>query len=202
MAAQSSLTIIKKFPYRGADEEYSNTYHFGDGTPADSAAWKTFADAVIAAEKAALLDYTTIIRAVGHKAGVTVADWEYDYEAHSASVAGTFAHGSNPIEPGDVAAWIRWPTSAKSMKGKPIFLRSYFHNVLPNGTTSPAWDTLHTGMKTALETYGNAWVSGFSDGTNTYVRRGPNGATGGTALASTYLTTRTLERRGRRRSPA
>lgn len=202
MAAQSSLTIIKSFPYRGAAEEYSNTYHFGDGTPADSTAWKALADAVIAAEKACLVDYTSIVRAIGHKAGVTVADWEYDYAGHSASVAGTFAHASNPVCSGDVAAWIRWPTTAKSSKGKPIYLRSYYHNVLNNGLTSPAWDTLLPALKTAMETYGAHWVTGFSDGVNTYVRRGPNGATGGTAVASTYLTTRTLERRGRRHKPS
>src|SRR6266576_2358533 len=37
-----SLTIVKRFNYRGdVDEEFSNTYHFSGTTPADAAAWKT-----------------------------------------------------------------------------------------------------------------------------------------------------------------
>jgi hypothetical protein len=201
MAATSSLTIIKTFTYRGAAEEFSNTYHFNGGTPADAAAWKALADAVIAQEKTIHESDTVIVRAIGHKAGVTAADWIYDYAAHTASVPGTLAAGTGAMVPGDVAAWVRWSTTAKTSKGKPIFLRSYYHGMRNNGSSTSNRDLIQASTKTALLAYAAAWVTGFSDGTNTYTRAGPNGATGGTPVACTYLTTRTLERRGKRPRP-
>jgi hypothetical protein len=200
MAAQASITTIKTFDYRGAAEEWSNTYHFGPGAPNTPTKWKALADAVIAAEKVPLQASHTIIRAYGHLAGVAARDWEYDYALHSASVAGqqTLSGGFYPA--GDEAIWVRWPTAVKSSKGKPIYLRSYMHGCIHKADTIPERDELLAAQKTAYETFGEAWVTGFSDGTDTYTRRGPNGAVGLTGvMASTWLTTRTLERRGKRR---
>jgi hypothetical protein len=194
MAPAPALTIVKTFGYRGAPEEWSNTYHFTGGDPASDSDWKDFADAVIALEKLAVGSYSTIIRAIGHKAGVAVADWTYDYAAHSEEVPCT--GNASRVMPGDVAAWIRWTTDQKTSKGKPIFLRSYYHGVSADGNTAPALDSLNTTMKTAMETYGQHWVDGI--GADSRKRCGPNGAVGLDKLASTYLTTRTLERRGRR----
>jgi hypothetical protein len=196
-----SITIVKTFTYRDAPEEYTNTYHFRESWPADDTHWKTLADAVIAAEKAVHLPDSVIVRAIGHKGGDKIAVFDYDYLSHSTQVAGTFSGGGGPTS-GDVAGWVRWPTTAKTSNGKPIFLRSYFHNCTPLGFTATTKDEPHGLWKTAMETFGNAWVTGFSDGANTYHRCGPKGATGGTAVACTYLTTRTLERRGKRRPPA
>jgi hypothetical protein len=201
MASSGSLTIVKTFDYRGNPEEYSNTYHFNGGVPVDAAHWKTFADAVIAAEKLMLDSTVTIIRAIGHVTGTVPAAFFYDYAAHSATVAGTLAAGTGQYVPGDCAAWIRWPTTAVTSRGKPIYLRSYYHGIKDAGNSHPNCDLLMATQKTAMETYGAAWVTGFSDGTHTLVRSGPGGATGGTAVASTYLTTRTLERRGKRSRP-
>jgi hypothetical protein len=46
----------------------------------------------------------------------------------------------------------------------------------------------------AIGTYGNAWITGFSDGTITAVRAGPNGVTASGALAETYITHRDFPR--------
>lgn len=200
MAAQASITIVKDFSYRGALEEFSSTYHFTNDAPTTQGRWQVFADAVIAAEKLCLFSTTRIIRAIGHKAGVKPRDYFHDYLALGTQVAGTLAIASaNDPNPGDVAAWVRWSTDQFTSKGKPIYLRNYFHDVC-SGNTRTTCDTLQTTEKTALETYATAWVTGFSDGSAVHVRSGPNGAVGlSPVLASAFVTTRTLERRGRRR---
>jgi hypothetical protein len=200
MAAQASITVVKDFLYRGSLEEWSNTYHFTNDAPTTQGRWQTFADAVIAAEKAAHISAVRIIRVTGHKAGVKPRDFFHDYLALGTQVAGTLAiAAANDPNPGDVAAWVRWATDQFTTKGKPIFLRSYMHCVC-SGNTQATCDTLQTTQKTAFETYATAWNTGFSDGTTTHARSGPNGAVGLTpVLASQFVTTRTLERRGRRR---
>ena len=57
---------------------------------------QTIADAIIALEAPILNTKTTVIRAFGHKAGVAVADWSYDYLAASEETAGTFTFSRSP----------------------------------------------------------------------------------------------------------
>ena len=200
MAAQASITIIKDFSYRGALEEYSNTYHFTNDAPSSPSRWQTFADNIIAAEKAIMPSTSRIIRVIGHKAGVKPRDFFHDYLALGTQVAGTFAPAGGTVpSPGDCAGWLRWATTQFTSLGKPIYLRSYYHDCLI-GNTRTTCDTMGATQKAAMETYGAAWVTGFSDGFVTHVRSGPNGAVGQSpVLASQFITTRTLERRGRRR---
>lgn len=199
MAATDSITLVKTFSYRGAQEEFSNTYHMDGATPVSTASWKTLADAIAAAEKLMYPTTTSIIRAMGHKAGVKPAQFFYDYAAHSASIPGTYAGPAASVpSPGDAALWIRWPTTQFTSLGKPIYLRSYYHR-LWQGNTDATCDTNPAALKTIMETYGNAWVTGFTDGSSVvHHRAGPNGAIGLSCSASVYVTTRTLERRGKR----
>jgi hypothetical protein len=192
-----SLTIVKSFTYRGAPEEWSNTYFMTGDLPSTSASWKTLADAVIAQEVNLYDVHTSVVRAIGHKAGDSVAVWSFDYEAAGASVPGVFVPTAGLTQSGDTAAWIRWSTDRLTSKGKPIYLRSYFHPAYSEtGTSSdlvlPLWAT-------AALAYGHDWVTGFTDGDGTtHHRAGPHGVVGLVPLVSTWCTTRTLERRGRR----
>ena len=194
-----SLTIVKSFPYRGAPEEWSNTFFMDGDLPASPASWKTLADAVIAEEKLCYTSATEVVRAIGHQAGDSVAVWSYDYDAHSDTVPGTFSPGvdDNPC-PGDCACWVRWSTDALTSMGKPIYLRSYFHGVYQT-TTGGDVDIASPTQMAALLEYGQDWIAGFTDGDSVvHKRAGPHGVIGLVALASTFVTTRTLERRGRR----
>jgi len=200
MAAMPSITIVKEFTYRGDLEEWSNEYHFTNDAPTTQTRWKALADAVIAAEKTVFDSNCKVIRAFGHKAGVTSRDFLYDYKAGSGSVAGTFTAPANGRQAGDAAVWLRWATDQLTTKGKPIYLRSYYHSVFGNGPLYTNVDAIYSAEKTALETYGAAWITGFSDGAIVHARAGPNGAVGlAPSVASSYVTTRTLERRGKRR---
>lgn len=194
---RDSLTLIYTLPYRGSPEEVSQTYFMDGATPATAASWKTLADNVIAAEKLTMPNTNIFVRAIGHKAGDSVAVFEYDYAAHSATVAGTDGGAANEGS-GDTAVWVRWPTAAKTSKGKPIFLRTYFHPAQGNSLTD--MDTTRAALKTKLVTFAEAWVTGFADGDAVvHHRAGPHGVAGLTGcIASPFTTTRTLERRGRR----
>lgn len=196
---RNSLTIIKSFAYRGAPEEWGNTYFFTGDLPTSDAHWKTLADAVIADEKTLYDSATTAVKAIGHQAGESVAVWSYDYAAASEEVPGTLAtSGSVLPQGGDSASWIRWSTDQKTSKGKPIYLRTYFHPAYADGGTDSTRDLVSPTWVTAAQAFGNAWIAGFSDGAETHARCGPKGAVGLVALPSTYVTTRTLERRGKR----
>jgi hypothetical protein len=191
MAATPSLKIVKTFPYRGSIRTFSSRYHFNGGLPADGAHWTTFADAVVAAEKAIYSSASgacSITSAVGYAAGSDVPIFSKPY-----SVAGTGGSLGGTMGPGDAAALVRWATTARSSKNHPIYLFSFFH--CPRITISETIpDTLTAAYVTALQTYANAWMSGFSDGTNTYVRAGPNGATATGAFVEAQVTHRDLPR--------
>jgi hypothetical protein len=194
---RDSLTIVTSFTYRGAPEEYSNTYFMDGTTPASASSWKVLADAVIAQQKLVIDASQSIVRAVGHKAGDSVAVWEYDYAAGSGAVPGTRTTTSQVMQGGDTAVWVRWPTAAKTSKGKPIYLRNYFH---PAFSTASTPDAVPSSFTTILANYGAAWLTGFVDGDGTtHHRAGPHGVSAqATATGSTVTTTRTLERRGKR----
>jgi hypothetical protein len=194
---RNSLTLVKQFLYRGNEEEWSNTYFFVGDLPSSDASWKTLADAVIAQEKTLYHSNVSVITAIGHQAGESVAVWSYDYAGADESVPGTFDTSSSVIGSGDTAAWVRYSTDQKTDKGKPIYLRNYYHPAYSEtgGTT----DDIVGSWVTAGDDFGDAWIAGFTDGdSETHVRCGPKGAVGLVAEASEYATTRTLKRRGRR----
>lgn len=195
--ALPSLTLVKQFTYRGdTAEEWSNTYFMDGALPASPASWKTLADAVILQEKTLYATASEVIKAIGHKAGESVAVWSYDYLAASEEVHGTFTVPGVPGA-GDTAQWLRWSTDQLTSKGKPIYLRSYYHPAYPP-SGGPA-DDVAPSWQTAAQAFGDAWIAGFADGDAVeHHRAGPHGVIGLVALPSTYTTTRTLERRGRR----
>lgn len=195
--ALPSLTLVKSFTYRGVSGElWSNTYFMDGDKPSDDASWKTLADAVIAQEKTLYSDAQNVVVAIGHEAGESVAVWSYDYLAASAEVPGTFTVPGVPGA-GDSASWIRWSTDQKTSKGKPIYLRSYYHPGYPP-SGGPA-DSVAPSWISAAQDFGDAWITGFIDGDSvTHHRAGPHGAVGLVALPSSFITTRTLERRGKR----
>ena len=196
---RASLTIVKSFDYRGSPEEWSNTYFFTNGTPVDAAHWKTLADAVIADEVPLYDSATEVVRAIGHEPGESVAVWSYDYAAASETVPGTLTEGVSCVpQGGDSAAWLRWSTDQLTSRGKPIYLRSYFHPAYANGANNTNKDVVAASWITAAQEYGDDWIAGFSDGTEVHARCGPHGAVGLVATPSAYVTTRTLERRGKR----
>lgn len=184
--AAGAVVIKKQFAYRGGTQVFSNRYWFNGGVPADNTAWNTLFDNVVAAEKLIYDAGITIIEAVGYVGGSTIS-------AHSKSytTAGTAVY-TNPRAPGDCAALLRFSTAARTSKGHPIYLFNYFHGVCNNGGAN--YDVVDSSQVTKISTYGSAWLTGFSDGTNTYTRAGPRGADATSRLAETLITHRDFPR--------
>ena len=186
MAATPSVRITKTLSWNGTVRRWSNRYHFNGGVPADDAHWHTFMDAIVAAESACLANWIEIVEAVGYPASSDIGVATKTY-----TTVGALTKGSNGESAGEVAQLIRWPTTARSSKNHPVYLFSYFHSPIMDPTDG---DKAATGQHAAYATYAAQWVTGFSDGTNTYVRAGPNGATGGTPYVAPYVTHRDFPR--------
>lgn len=186
MAATPSVKLVKSYWYRGVAKTYSNRYHFNGGTPADAAHWHTLMDNVVNAEKLIYTASTVITEAIGYAAGseIPVASKTY-------TTAGTYG-GSTFRAPGDSAGLIRYATAARSSKNHPIYLFNYYHDVWQTSASpsSGGVDTLLAAQSTLYSTFAAAWISGFSDGTITVVRAGPNGATATGSLVEPWITHR------------
>jgi hypothetical protein len=191
-----SITIIKRFTFRGKDEEWSNTYHFTGTTPTGDAGWKTLADAVIASERTCYTQLHKVVRAYGYEAGNehAVAAIYYD-QAPLSPLPGTLTYSNTDgsVQAGDAALWLRSNTGIRGSNGKYRYLRKYFHGVITdtNGVVAAI-------QKTPVLAHGAKLTDGSLPGGFKWCA--PQGALGGACSVSNYATTRTLKRRGKRPS--
>lgn len=94
---------------------------------------------------------------------------------------------------GDAAGLIRYSTADRSSKNHPIYCFNYYHGVGTSGIFATK-DTLLSTQATAFATYAASWITGFSDGANTYKRARPNGNTVTGSFVEPLLTHRDLPR--------
>lgn len=199
MADVVGLTIVKKMTYRGdATEEWSNQYWLTGAVPADAAEWEELFDALVAQEKTVYPSSHAVVAGYGYDTDAENPSSVWSIDKSGAPVVGTYStNPSYPYAPGDAAGWVRWKTSRLNTKGKPIYLRKYFHGVKLN--TSGGGDAIDTAQVTAYNAFGDKLMDGsFLDART--LRSRLNNETLLTRLSSTYATTRTLKRRGKRPS--
>jgi hypothetical protein len=198
VAAIVGLTVIKKFQYRGVDEEFSNRYYFSGSVPSSDSAWHTLFDALVAEEKKLYMNTVAVVRGYGYDDDDEDANNVWSIDLSTAPVVGTLTSGAGQPLSGDTANWVRWTTSRLNSKGKRIYLRKYFHPAIAQSTS--AVDTAATGWRTAAIAFGTKLYDGsFADART--IRSRTHTETITAAYASVHTTTRTLKRRGKRPGP-
>jgi hypothetical protein len=185
VAATPSVKITKSLNWRGVPRLWTNRYHFTAGVPASNAAWDAFFDAIVLAEKVCLRTTITIVRADGYAAGSNLPARTKTY-----TTAGTKAISGIQQER-QVAALIRFTTDAVTSRNHPVYLFNYYHGTEALSSDVDKCDSTALGI---YSTYATQWITGFSDGTTTHKRAGPNGAVALTGACETYLTHRDFPR--------
>lgn len=199
--APPMITVTKKFQYRGADELWSNSYHLTD-FPVSHTAWEAFALNVMGIERSCYSNDSVGWSFLGYQDSANPATWSALATDIGANLQGTLAIGSDQAFAGDQAGTIGWKTGFLSTRGKPIWLRKYFHDGFAQ--VDPSSDYLSVSTATAYADFGAALLSspmGLTDvaGADIYYALGSGSARpAGPVRVDPFVTTRTLERRGKR----
>jgi hypothetical protein len=127
-----------------------------------------------------------IVQTVGYAAGSEVPVFVKAY-----TLDGTAAFATWLPVPGDTAALVRYSTPDRSTKNHPVYCFNYYHGV-GKTTNVVTNDAINAAQSTALQTYANSWITGFSDGTTTFHRSRPTGNLCTGALVAPLLTHRDL----------
>ena len=151
MAPTPSVKITKSLSWRGAAKLWTNQYHLTNGAPSTTAQWNTLFDAIVAAEKLALFPATSIVQADGYAAGSAIPAATKTYTTPGTlTVAGY-------IQERQVAALVRYTTTAKTKRNHPIYLFNYYHGVSADAAvTDKVYSTVYAAVKAVLTPIVNA----------------------------------------------
>lgn len=193
--ARPGITMIQSFTYRQAVEEFSNQYHFLGDAPSDEAGWNALCTELLTLLIPIFPATVTFKRAYAYDD--TAADSVYTIElpVFAGPPSGSLSVSSGSYQaPGDSAMWIRWKTARVNSKGRPIYLRKYYHGVVITPESGDG-DLIFYDQRAALDTLAGALNTTTGDWPGLC---GPDGVAPGAHTHSIYATTRTLKRRGAR----
>lgn len=192
MAAMPSLKLLFDTAYRGTIKDWSIKCHFSGGLPADGTHWDAFVSDMFDDVLAMIPDRCRLKGAVGYQTDALPAVYTHDFGPD----VGTLIESGGQKQAAYVAALASWTTDARNARGAPIFLRNFIHGAASDDTDL---DQVLAAQDTAITAWAHKFSdagTGYSDGTNTYKRAGPNGAVGLEGSCRDFLSHRVLARRG------
>jgi hypothetical protein len=199
MADQTGILIIKRFVYRGVNEEWTNKYWLTGDIISSQTEFEDAFYGLANAEKAVYTNRVTIIGGYGYDDSTTNAPSKYAIDLEqggNSTIPGTLPTTGGEQNPGDTAVMCWWKTTRRTNPGgKPIYLRKYFHDTI-NATGSGS-DAVETAQAAALQSFADALSNPTALGRAIAAQGHPNE----TLLAyghHPWVTTRTLKRRGKR----
>lgn len=194
--ANKGVTMIQSFQYRGNDEEWSQQYHFTGSAPSDHAGWVDLVNALQVILKDTLTDRVHFQRAYCYTDTDNDSVTTVEAAELVTGTTGTFSSSGVPVAPGDAASWMRWKTSRTNTHGHAVYLRKYFHSVILSGETDDTQDSIASSLISQMTTSAGYIQDGLGDWPGL---AGPAGDETFLSLGvSSFVTTRTLKRRGRR----
>lgn len=200
MSTATGLILTKRFTYRGnTDEEVSNRYWLTGPPPSDEISWEQLASSVMSHERHCYTAGTRNVSASGYNDNDPHAHavWSIVWPTTGAAYDGDLVIADAHPYAGDQAGLVQWKLKRLSSKGKPIFLRKYFHD---GGVSATNRDSPDNATYQAYSDFASAMVSGVILG-NRLIRSQTQDEQIAVAAAYPYVTTRTLKRRGKRPLP-
>jgi hypothetical protein len=144
-------------------------------------------------ERKVIRPTSELVRAYGYVAGTENSVAQIDYSLPGVpGMPSTGANGFGDRPAGDQAVWIRAKVGMSS-SGKKVYIRKYYHDV---GVQTGGGDAVHPNGLPLLQALAVKLISGTMAGGFEWVA--PQGANGSEPNRSSFMTTRTLKRRGRR----
>lgn len=187
MATAASLKVTKRFTYRGADQLFSNRYHFIGDVPTDDAGWLSLGNSIAEQEQHLFTSGVTVVRIDATPAGTDVPVWTNNY-----SLAGDASFFDAQNVPGDVAGLVRYSTNVRTTKNHPKYGMNYYHGVLKSGGGDA--DTWLEAQRDLFDGYAADWVSGQTWSGGSVTRSLPGGASTISHLVEEFLTHRDFPR--------
>jgi hypothetical protein len=193
--AAPRLRLVQSMEYRNEAEEWSNSYSFKGPAPTNDADWLALANAFITQLRNCFSARTTFVRAYGYAPNAVGANFVHDFASPGPPPAGTMVTTSKFGAPGDVAATGRLSSDKFNPSGKRVYGRSYWHDVYANSSDA---DRLDSEQQSLLTTFLTQYTQGLIyPGTDSCL---PDLSDTHSPHVDQWLTTRTLKRRGKRKT--
>lgn len=197
MATAVGLVVIHEFNYRDNPEQWSTKYWFTGQPPTTPSDWLSLATTFAASEQHCYSPGTKIVGYVGYNDDTPGAHaaWSESLTDTGTEIPGTLVDPAGVLFAGDQAGLLWGLTSRKNSRGKWVYLRKYMHDGFLNANDT---DRVSVPTRTAYDTFLTKLRDGTWGGGGHVWRSQKQSENFQNALASVFVTTRTLKRRGKR----
>jgi hypothetical protein len=166
---QAGLKAVFSFAWRGGTRQWSQLYHWTQGSWQDQGHFNALSDAWWNLLKGGIPARNTLVETIAYNPGSFLPVYTKSYGS-----AGTYTDTSNPQALGEACMLAKFTTDQRTSKNHPIYLFKWFHGVQSQGSTAP--DELRSGLDSTMAGNLTTLMGGLSDGTLTRKYCGPFGA--------------------------